>query len=511
MEPIGRRLITGLVACKVLLHLAIVTRYGYHGDELYFIECSKRLAWGYADHPPLVVWLAWLATPFDHAIAALRLPSILAGGATMYLTLRLVREWGGKTWALLFAGLGILFAPVYLRIHTMLDIPAIELFIWTAASYGVARIHAGASAKHWLTVGAIAGVGLLTKYSMGLWGVGLIIGLLATDMRRHLRTPWPWLGGLLALGIAAGHFVWLAGHDWATLEFVGNMRVMLDAIISEPLFVAGQVLYMHPLSIPIWTFGLWCLFRHEGMPRVLGWIWMVAFVALIGIGGKPYYLACAYPALFAAGGVGLERAWADRPRLRAGYLGTMIATGIGLALCVLPILPIQTIDRAAEVMFGWAVPSQALTHDLHAELDWREHAESVREVYDALPAADQERSTLLAGNYATASAVRFYAPDLPPTTSGHLTYWIWGPEPGDVVIAWGMSEDWLGEHFSECERAGHIHARLARPYDRDLPIHVCRGAPSDHWEDLRNYAHSGAHPSVRTDTSVLRDESDITE
>ena len=500
------RVIGAFVTAKVILHLAIVGRYGYHGDELYFIECAKHLAWGYVDHPPMIAFLAWLATPFDFALAALRLPSIVAGGATMYLTLRLARDWGGSTWALLFAGSGILLAPVFLRMHSMLDIPAIELFFWTAATYVVARIHAGADPKCWILVGLIAGLGLLTKHSMGLWGVGLVVGMLATDMRSHLRTRWPWLGFALALAIAAPNVIWLSTHEWATLEFLGNMREMLAATVSKPIFLAGLVLYLHPLSIPIWSFGLWALFRREGMPRALGWIWVVGFFTLLLTGGKPYYLAPAFPALLAAGGGALERAWAERRRLRATYVSAYVAAGVGFAFLVLPILPVQTIDDGIDAMFGWAIPSQALTHDLHAEFGWTEHASAVREVYDSLPVEEQSRATLLTRNYSSASAVRYFAPELPPATTGHLTYHLWGPEPGDVLITWGLSEPWLRQHFRECRRAGHIDAPLARPHDHDIPIHVCRGGTEEHWAALQNYDNSGAHPSVRTDTSALRDD-----
>ncbi len=73
-----RAIAWGLCLLKVATHVALIERYGYHRDELYFIECSKQLAWGYVDHPPLVPWIAALAgVLFDFSLFGLRiLPAI---------------------------------------------------------------------------------------------------------------------------------------------------------------------------------------------------------------------------------------------------------------------------------------------------------------------------------------------------------------------------------------------------------------------------------------------------
>ena len=56
----------GAASASVLI-LAFSWRYGIFRDELYYIACARRLAWGYVDHPPLSIALLKLAG--DGAVA----------------------------------------------------------------------------------------------------------------------------------------------------------------------------------------------------------------------------------------------------------------------------------------------------------------------------------------------------------------------------------------------------------------------------------------------------------
>ena len=47
-----------IAACKLVVHLYAGHRYGYLGDELYYLACSRHLAWGYVDQPPLIAMIA---------------------------------------------------------------------------------------------------------------------------------------------------------------------------------------------------------------------------------------------------------------------------------------------------------------------------------------------------------------------------------------------------------------------------------------------------------------------
>ena len=53
--------VLAIAAAKLLLHLATASRYGYFGDELYFMACGEHLDWGYVDCAPLIAVVAWLS------------------------------------------------------------------------------------------------------------------------------------------------------------------------------------------------------------------------------------------------------------------------------------------------------------------------------------------------------------------------------------------------------------------------------------------------------------------
>jgi len=57
----GPAIVLYLAFAKLLLHLLTAARYGIFRDEMYYVACSKHLAWGYVDHPPMNVFITWFA------------------------------------------------------------------------------------------------------------------------------------------------------------------------------------------------------------------------------------------------------------------------------------------------------------------------------------------------------------------------------------------------------------------------------------------------------------------
>lgn len=93
MPPLDWPVLAVLLGARFLLYLLLGGRYGFHQDEMYFIDCGRHLAFGYVDHPPLVPWLARVATAlFGNSLHGLRFFPMLSGAGTIVLAADLYRH-----------------------------------------------------------------------------------------------------------------------------------------------------------------------------------------------------------------------------------------------------------------------------------------------------------------------------------------------------------------------------------------------------------------------------------
>jgi hypothetical protein len=497
-----------VVSAKLALHLPVLVRYDWNRDELYFLECGRHLAAGYVDHAPLVPWIARLCeATFGAELAAIRLPSLLAGAAAVALAVVLARDLGGGRWAQLVAGLAALAPPAYLRMGSILCIPAFELLFWTAATWIILRITIHGRLRLWLGAGVVVGLGLLVKHTMLLWCVGTIGALALVGPRAALRTRY-FAGAVVVAGLLlAPNIVWQIRHDWPTVEFLSYIRQDQLEGIPRWQFLLGQILYQHPFTLPLWLGGLWFLWRGS-RTRFVACAYGIVLTAWLLTRAKPYYLAPAYLPLFAAGAVQLERAirTGGRSRLRIAVPVALAAGTAALVPFALPVLPLETADRWIDRLVGFAIESPVdLTLELHDEYGWREQAQTLAHVRDTLAPEERASCRILAWNYGQAAAVNVFGPayGLPRAVSGNMSYFLWGPgEKTEVVLAFGMPRRELEPLFAEIAERERIGHPLAVPSEKDLPVYVCRRPRQSllaAWPSLRRYWFGATLP-----TSPLR-------
>lgn len=494
-----------LAGLTLLLHFLFNGQYGFFRDELYYIACGHHLAWGYVDQPPLVAVVArvseWL---LGHSLFAIRFFPALAGALVVFLTGKLAGELGGGKFAQGLAALSILVAPAYLAFDNFLSMNAFEPIFWTLCALIALRIVRGASERYWLLFGLVAGIGLLNKNSVLIFGYALFVALLLTPARRVFYSRWIWVGGLLAFAIFAPNFLWQWQHGWPQIHVVLNGHLYKDVPVSPAEFLFQQVLFLHPLTLPVWLGGLWFYFgtREGKESRFLG----VTFLALIGIflllRMKTYYLLPAYPLLMAAGGVTWER-WLRRPGRRWALVCLPAAIALGGLVTLpygLPMLPVRTFIRYERIVpmarnLRLERDADGPLPQLYADMfGWRHTTAAVAKVYDALPAQERSGCAILAWNYGEAGAIDYYGPryGLPQAISGHNNFYLWGPGKytGRCVIAVNVPRSLLRQMFGKVQLKTRVINRYSMAVENHLPIYLCEKpkAPlARMWPKVRYY------------------------
>jgi 4-amino-4-deoxy-L-arabinose transferase-like glycosyltransferase len=207
-----------LVVAVTLWRLAAAHFLPVTQDEAYYFDWARHLDWGYFDHPPGVAFLGigtWLA---DASPLAARLGTVIAATLTLLVLIRFYRGCGlSETRDLILAAvLGVTTLP---GIATgVIATPDTALALcWVLALHEALAALRGRR-RRWLSAGLATGAGLLGKYTMVLIGPVFLWAILWVDPRA-LRTPWPYLGLLLALLVFSPNIVWNAENDWLTMRF----------------------------------------------------------------------------------------------------------------------------------------------------------------------------------------------------------------------------------------------------------------------------------------------------
>jgi hypothetical protein len=267
--------------------------------------------------------------------------------------------------------------------------------------------------------------------------------------------------------------------------------------------VAQQLELLHPLAAPIWIAGLlWLLVLAAGRPfRALGLTYLLVLGLLLALNGRVYYLAPAYPMLFAAGALAIE-GWLSRRRwARVACVSGLALGGALLAPFAIPLLPPEAYLAYSRALHLEPPPvehrqTSELPQFFADRFGWPEMAEAAARVYRALPAGERAKACIFGQDYGQAGAIDFYGPalGLPKALSGHLTYWYWGPRDatGEVVIVLGEHDrSKLEEKFESVEDAAVVSHRYSMQ-SQNFTIYLCRKPRGwtlkEIWPKVKNFS-----------------------
>jgi 4-amino-4-deoxy-L-arabinose transferase-like glycosyltransferase len=461
------RPVLGVAATVFGVLVLLAGRYGYHRDELYFLEAGRHLAWGYPDQPPLVPALARVvSTLAPESLVALRLPSALVAAGVVLLAGLMAQRLGARRGGQVLASVSTALSGVVLAMGHLLSTATVDLLGWTVIIYLLLRLLQGDDRRLWLLVGLVTGVTVLANVLVAFLLVGFAVSVLAVGPRRLVVSAGPWGAAGLAILLGLPYLFWQAGHGWPQLDVASAIAEGGSGTsASRLLFVPLLVLQIGPWLLPLWLLGLVRLWR-DGALRSLAATFLVLFATFVVTGGKPYYLAGLFPLLFAAG----AQPFLDRVR-RPWVVPALLVLSTPALVFVLPLLPVR--------WAGFVVP---VNYDAGETIGWPQLVQQVAAAHRDLPTG----TAILTGNYGQAGAVDRFGPGLglPGAFSGHNGYGDWGPPPGSVpVLAVGVDPTLLQQSCGELRPVGELVNAFGIDNDENgTTMAYC--VPSAAWSEL---------------------------
>ncbi|OLT16557.1 hypothetical protein BJF78_14100 [Pseudonocardia sp. CNS-139] len=467
-------------------------RYGYWGDELYYLAAGRHPDWGYADQPPLVPLLARAMDElFAGSLVGFRLPALLLTVAGIVVAALTARELGGGRRAQVGTAAAYATAPFLLGHGHLLSTNTVDFFLWGVALLLLVRWTRVRDDRLLLALGVVTAVALQAKLLIPVLLLAAAAGAAVFGPREIFRRPLLWVGAVVAAASAVPTILWQAANGWPQLavadatnaEVAGTYGGSLG-FVPLALFVSGL-----PVGAPLLCYGLWRLLRSPQLRpyRFLGVAVVLTTAFFVVTGGRYYYVVGVFALCWAAGAVEIERALARGAgkwwRRLTGRTAFAVAAVV-VVLTTLPWVPVSAVGRVP----GLGSPFAA------EEIGWPQLADAVTGAYRQLPPEQQATTVVLGDTYRQAAAVeRFAPPELRPAYSGSRGYWFLAVPPADTttVLYVGGDEATLRTWFGAVQQVATVDNGLGiRNVNQGAPVWLCtepRAPLPELWPELLRY------------------------
>ena len=215
--------LTGLLVAWrfwVVPHLGIAL----YVDEAQYWTWAKHLDWGYFSKPPGVAALIAASTAlFGDGILGVKALAMfcypLAAWVVRAIARRLYDERTGN-----WSAVAVLTLPMFSWLGLFVSTDALLTLFWVLALWAYLQALGEDSWGSWLLLGAICGLGLMSKYTMIAWMLAALLHL-ALFHRDRLASPRPWVAVLVALAILTPNLLWNVANDFPTLKHTADITV----------------------------------------------------------------------------------------------------------------------------------------------------------------------------------------------------------------------------------------------------------------------------------------------
>jgi len=464
-------------------------------DESLYWVWSKHLAGGYYDHPPINPILIRLGTALfgDSEFGVRVLGTLLALPASWAVwrsaAILFNDEKIGATAALYFN------LTLVVAVGSVIATPDNALVVATAfLLLTLAKLYQTGRGAWWLAIGVAFGIGMLSKYTMIFFAVSILAWLLLVpELRKWLYTPWPYIGGAIAVAVFSPTLLWNAQHDWVSFLYHYHRRLIVHEwsfrYIGE--FIFAQVGLANPPIFVLGGLGLARLLKGDGGPQgarvllnamvwplVLYFVWHAFHERVEGNWPEPVYVAFVIAAAVAVrrikwnGGWAAVEQWSWRLAVPVG----LAVAGLAYVQAVFGIVPLGPADPTGRVLLAGS----------------REVGVKMDEVRERLGAP-----IVLTMNYGLAASLEFYLPSHPPVEqiNDRIRY-VNAPEPDPALFRGTMMYvcmtpcadiPLLRERFTTVEPAGNLQRTRHGVVFQDYVIYSLSGPIGPPLEPLQSH------------------------
>lgn len=288
-------------------------------------------------------------------------------------------------------------------------------------------------------MGASAGLGMVSKYSVAFFILSVLFGLLITRNRKMYLNKHLYFAGLLALLIFLPTLLWEYNHHFPVVVHMKELQQTQLQYVNPVDFLKDQLLMNLP-CVFVWIAGLYfATFCQNGKYRVFAWAYLFVILLLLYFHGKNYYSAGVYPVLFAFGTFQLERFATMRSKAwKFVFILIPLATGIPIIPLGLPVAQPAALAAYYKKIhvenigfLKWEdLKNHPLPQDYADMLGWKEMTKKTAAAYSTLSPEEKKNTIIFADNYGEAGAINYYGTKyhLPETYSDNASFLYWLPD-----------------------------------------------------------------------------------
>lgn len=478
-----------MIVVKLLIHFLTSTNYELHRDEMLYFSMGGHLSWGFASTPPFISFLAFIVkNVFGYSEFFVKLFPALFGASILLLVALLIRDLGGKGFAVFSGCFAIIISTSMLRSSSLFMPVIIELFFWMLFLYFVFKLISTQNPRYWIAIGISFGLAFLNKYSILVLGFSTFIAFLVSDHRKILLSKYLIYGIIAGLLIMLPNIIWQINHGFAVYTHMSELYRTQLVNVSPLNFILDQIM-MNFSSFLIWFTGLVgvLFFKQERRYRLFGYILILVVFMFLILKGKSYYTLGVYSIMFAFGGYYLEKYFVGRLKTLLSYLIIIVSFAFGMLLLPLglPVLPQKGMEKYCTFFSKYVTPAPMrsedntyypLPQDYMDMTGWKELSALVSTVYDKLDSNQKNDCIVYANNYGQAGAIDFYGKQygLPTPICVNDSYIFWAP---DSLSAYNfiVIDDQLGDipiifkNYSEVGEIQNIYFR-----ENGLKVYLCQ-------------------------------------